>query len=553
MSVEVLTEAALSTLVEAVFYFFWNEKNVEQHARGWFRLDQPNPQQEAFKNAFQSAYRKLDQTHPASTANFFDAHFLQNRAAPLLARCLTRHGAPQPVELAVAWVEQLNLSADKQAIYIQEQTPAAAYFLDSLDAQLRACPEFHQIFDSHALDATASATTQMAETIEKLNATVAALPETQRQLIEVMQALSNQVMRALQQLTATPSVSITRPALPTNPPPAQLPPPPPPRSGICPFEYGTTVPPGRFYGRHRQRADIKIRIGGISAQCVSIVGMRRSGKSSLLRYIKGRLHEFCRPQQHAFVVTLDLHLKRFHKPVGLVEGLRRGIEKQIGHSPWEREENDDEWAVEDGLLALRDEGKRLIVLIDEFDSLGSRLHAFQGWGEDWRSKASAGYFALVIASLRPLDAIYQDDGLTSPFGNLFTQSELGALSDHEWQKLIHEGFARNGEHVSEQDLALIYDLAGGLPYYTQMAGALLWQHRDHTQTRAAFVHQARARFTELWNHLKENERQALRHIAGRQTGAAPNANLRASLQRYGLLRADGELFSRAFTNFMQGK
>jgi len=272
-----------------------------------------------------------------------------------------------------------------------------------------------------------------------------------------------------------------------------------------------------------------------------------------LRYIKERLHEFCRPEQQAFVVTLDLQKTRFHTPVGLVEGLRRGIKAHIGRTPWQKNENDDEWAVKDGLMALRDEGKRLIVLIDEFELLGSRLQAFQEWGEDWRSKAAAGYFALVIASLRPIDEIYQANGLTSPFGNLFTQTELGVLTHHEWQKLVRDGFARNGDAVNEADMRLIYDLAGGWPFYTQMAGALLWQHRHHTRTRAAFVHQATPRFTELWNDLKENERKVLRQVAGVYRTARFDANMRASLRRYGLLRADGELFSSAFTNFMQGK
>jgi len=244
-------EIIITTLAERVINFLLDESGAQ--ARGWFKLDQRDPQQVAFKKAFQNAYRKLDQTHPHCTASFFDEHFLQNRAAPLLARCLTRSGPPQAVELAVAWVEQLNLSADKEAIYIQEQTPPAADFLRWLDRELRVCPEFRQIFDSHALDVTASATTQMAQTIVKLNATVSALPATHMQLIEVIRALSDELKLARQQLS-TPTVTVTRPALPTNAPPPQLPP---PRSGICPFEYGSTVPPERFYGRHSQRADIK--------------------------------------------------------------------------------------------------------------------------------------------------------------------------------------------------------------------------------------------------------------------------------------------------------
>lgn len=322
------------------------------------------------------------------------------------------------------------------------------------------------------------------------------------------------------------------------------------RTDICPFEYGPTVPPKRFYGRESQRVHIKTRIGGISAQCVSIVGMRRSGKSSLLRYIRERLAEFCSPEQQALVVTLNLQAKRFHTPDGLIEGLRRGIERQIARSPWQRDENDDEWAVEDGLCELRDTGKRLIVLIDEFESISNHLEQFQGWGDDWRAKASAGCFALVIATLRPLDDIYQANGLTSPFGNLFTQTNMQPFTKQEWRTLVRERFTMSGIQISQRDLALIDDLAGGWPFYTQMAAALLWEYGDHARTREAFKQQATPRFAELWKDLKESERQVLHNII------KPNRRLSSdtrTLQRYGIVRSDGKPFSSAFAEFVRGQ
>jgi hypothetical protein len=40
-------------------------------------------------------------------------------------------------------------------------------------------------------------------------------------------------------------------------------------------------------------------------------------------------------------------------------------------------------------------------MLDEFEAISSRLAQFQGWGEDWRSKASTqGLFSLVVASNR---------------------------------------------------------------------------------------------------------------------------------------------------------
>jgi hypothetical protein len=112
-----------------------------------------------------------------------------------------------------------------------------------------------------------------------------------------------------------------------------------------PFEYGLPVPPERFYGRNQQRADIKNSIGGISAQCISIIGLRRNGKTSLLRYVQERVHEFCPMQTLPLVTYLDFQNASFHTPDGVIEGLRRSIEKVLGSSPWHQYENSNNFAV----------------------------------------------------------------------------------------------------------------------------------------------------------------------------------------------------------------
>ena len=200
-----------------------------------------------------------------------------------------------------------------------------------------------------------------------------------------------------------------------------------PGAEINPFQYGAPVSPDRFYGRVSAIADVKNRIGAISAQCVNIVGLRRSGKSSFLRYIKERPQVFFQDSQQPLIVLLDLQDRKFHDPYGLMEGLRRGIKAQVGTAPWGRGDNIDPYEVEDALLELRDEGYRLIVILDELESIGYRLDKFQDWGEDWRSKAGAGLFSLVVASRHPLSEIYKNLGLTSPFGNIFSTTVLGAL------------------------------------------------------------------------------------------------------------------------------
>lgn len=324
-------------------------------------------------------------------------------------------------------------------------------------------------------------------------------------------------------------------------------------SSINPFEFGSTVPADRFAGRRAQRADVRSRFGGIAAQSLSLVGLQRSGKSSLFRYVAEKTKEFCAPEQNPLVVSLDLGSKLFHTPEGILEGLRHAVERQTGTSPWKKEQSQDGFAVNDGLELLRDQRVRLVVLLDDFERISARLDRFQDWGEDWRSKASAGYFALGIATRRPLVEVYSHCGLTSPFGNIFSTTRLGALLHEEWTALVRNRFSQHGGHVTDRDLTFIDELSGGLPFYVQMAASLLWQHRAHEKTRTEFRLQSADRFRELWHSLTAPEQHALRYGSGTPGRAAPAPAVVEDMIRYGVLRADGGVFSSIFADVVRAQ
>jgi hypothetical protein len=325
------------------------------------------------------------------------------------------------------------------------------------------------------------------------------------------------------------------------------------RTDINPFDYGTPVSPERFYGRKQAILEVKSRIGAISSQSLNIVGMRRNGKTSLLQLIKKRREIFCQPQQKPLIVTLDLQYPRFHRPQGIIEGLRREIFKVTGTEPWRQDVNDDPYEVEDGLILLREQGDRLIVILDEFEGIIKHLELFQEWGEDWRAKASAGMLAMVIATKRPLSEDWKTRFPTSSFPNIFSAEFLGALEEESWHNLVKDGFIQSGEMdvVPDQLIDWIDELTGGLPYYVKMAASMFWQYGDYEEARTKFIYQATPRFEELWADLTASERQIMKNAAGKisiQSNAVVD-----SLKRQGLLRADGGLFSSAFAEFVRNQ
>ncbi|MBW4481225.1 MAG: hypothetical protein KME14_01650 [Tildeniella torsiva UHER 1998/13D] len=316
-----------------------------------------------------------------------------------------------------------------------------------------------------------------------------------------------------------------------------------PREGPNPFIYGPAVPPKQFYGRRQAIADIKNRIGAVEPQSINVVGLRRNGKSSMLRYVEKRIHEFCLFEQKPLVVLLDLQDLRFHTPLGIVEGLRRGIRKQTGTEPWAKEDNNDDFELQDGLEALRDQGYRLIVLFDEFGAIGKRLEQFQDWGDDWRAKASASLVTLVIASHRPLGEVYQTLNLTSPFGNLFSTTILGALETELWLQLLEQG------QLSDAEIDWVGTIAGKLPYYTQLAAAMVWQYSDLDQAQLAFEQQAQPRLVELWHELTAAEQMALKQAMSPAL-PMPFTAVIENLKLYGLLKADNHMFGEGLATFV---
>ncbi|PDV97149.1 AAA family ATPase [Candidatus Chloroploca asiatica] len=524
-----ITEVVIAAATEAVFGYLLSESGLATQIRQ--RL-QPDPLKAAFKQALTDAFHQFAQTHPDLVASLFDEHLLtQPAVAKLLAQSLRRDNAPDGAALAALYVEHVGSRPERRATLQAAIEPAADDLLTALRDELRTKAEFQALFDSQAFD-------QMAKDAGKTAIEVAAM----RQFLE-------QIVALLAQPSPTPE--------PTQPNQPVVPGTTPgligraPRDKPNPFIAGIAVPPERFYGRAHERQAIRSRIGAVTAQSISLVGHFRSGKSSLLEYIDQRITEFCSAPQSGVVARISLADSRHRSAQGINEGLRRAILKATGEAPWQQDENNDTYALEDGLERLARQGRRTILLIDEFQAFDDK-EKFYEWGRNWRSQAEKPRLALalVVASHRPIPEIYKERLVDSPFGNLFTQERLHPLEPHECLRLLRDGFATNNEQPSAADEALVAELAGGWPFYIQLAASLLWELNDHAAVRREFACQARPHFERLWKYLHPTEQAALRAIVS--GGSAPGTALQTELAEQCLLSEDGQIFSRVFAEFIRG-
>jgi hypothetical protein len=82
-----LTEIILTTITEKVFSYALEQG--QSIAGDWVRKKlKLDPKQQAFKSALNKAYKKFEKKYPQWAADLFNASFLENEGAPILAQFL---------------------------------------------------------------------------------------------------------------------------------------------------------------------------------------------------------------------------------------------------------------------------------------------------------------------------------------------------------------------------------------------------------------------------------------------------------------------------------
>jgi hypothetical protein len=316
-----------------------------------------------------------------------------------------------------------------------------------------------------------------------------------------------------------------------------------------PFFYGARSTPELFYGRRDLLQAIVERVGGRTAQSISIVGERRMGKTSLLHYLKAQAGELFPSHLSLIIIYLDLMQAKCHTRRGLMQTLRRELTR-AWREPWPAANDGDLGAFDFALEDLQAEGIRLLLCLDEVENLTGRAAEFSEVLEDWRACGSTGQVALITASAQPLADLCASGGLTSPFYNIFEQRWLGLLTQAEWQALVTDNMA-----VTPEDLAFIEKVAGGQPFFTQMAANYLWTAKVKGEVNYDPLYQElwaqiEPHVKHQWTKLSPDEQATLRRLAA-PGDLRPEPRPLAALERRGLVR-QGRPFSRLFAEMIVG-
>jgi hypothetical protein len=315
-----------------------------------------------------------------------------------------------------------------------------------------------------------------------------------------------------------------------------------------PFFYGGAVPSHLFYGRQDILEAIVQRVGGRTAQSISLVGQQRMGKTSVFNYLKAQADQLFPPDLSLIIIYVDLSKAYCHTQVGLMRALRRELSR-AWREPWPASDDDDLSAFDFALEDLQAENIRLLLCLDQLEHLTERAQEFDSVLEDWRACGSMGQMAMITASTQPLADLCMAGGLVSPFYNIFNQRWLGLLPQAEWQRLVSDHLK-----VTPEDLAFINQVAGGHPFFTQMAANYLWEAKqkkeklDYRLLYEALWRECEIHLQHLWRKLTPGEQAALYQASAGATAQA-NPHFMMALEQRGLMR-EGRPFSQMFAELI---
>lgn len=348
--------------------------------------------------------------------------------------------------------------------------------------------------------------------------------------------------------------------------------------------------PKEFFGRTQDVRWLLERILHPSVpQCCSITGLRRIGKTSLLRFLeqeegaKVMYPDYFRLTDQLLLVYVDLSRDSLsgdddnealalstlrHISLALSRKARKQVSKEMASQIAAfRREGGNTWqgvleGLDESLFLLSEHNYRVIFMLDEMDVATAwhpRLaHVLRAFVMEYN-------VAYITASLEPLFELLEE-GQTSPLYNLFSTRPLGLLDQQDAQQLLTQPAKEQGLTWSDKLTAQLLENTGRHPDLIKRAGGHLWDlyHTKGSEPEVSTVLQAlipdaHALFNSIWDHLSSNERNVVGKIAvGQETHATDVSTILPALQHRAILQnasQGGQLFGRLFQNWVkqQGK
>ncbi|MBV9688611.1 MAG: AAA-like domain-containing protein [Ktedonobacteraceae bacterium] len=282
--------------------------------------------------------------------------------------------------------------------------------------------------------------------------------------------------------------------------------------------------PALFFGRTRLMRQLYSLIS--NQQSVSLIGVRRIGKSSVLHCL--RTHDM----QQRFGVEADLqaHLFAFidfsqhlhhTRPDFFRTICTHLIEQNRGRLTITLPQAEGEESFSELLYGIHKLHLHPVLLLDGFDTVTRNPHFDANFFSFLRSIASNGMVSYITASSASLDTYCHHDIVGSPFFNIFIAQHLGPLTREEAHQLITTPAQASGHPFTDAEVAFVVEQAGGHPFLIQRVCHLLFEEKLHShgadvthlkQVRKQAYDDLSPHFSHIWQAgLSDAQQEQFKH------------------------------------------
>lgn len=247
-----------------------------------------------------------------------------------------------------------------------------------------------------------------------------------------------------------------------------------------PFIYGNPISdPRQFFGRSREVEQIFGRLHNAEFESSSVVGERRMGKTSLLKYLVDpgiRAAHGLGPERYSFVYV-DLQIvDETMGPEQLWRRLLMLMRRECADpaivqalAALERCERLDIFDLDEFFQEVDDRGQHVVFVLDDLERVTTNSNFGTGFYYGLRSLVIHHRVALVTSSrLELVELLGRVEGVkSSPFFNIFANINLRLFSNAECRVLVSESLRGTGVQFSEVEMRHVLDAAGLHPYFLQ--------------------------------------------------------------------------------------
>ena len=300
-----------------------------------------------------------------------------------------------------------------------------------------------------------------------------------------------------------------------------------------PFTYGNPISdPARFFGRRAEVEQIYTRLLNAEFESSSVVGERRTGKTSLLNYVAhpsiASAHGLDAERYRFVYADLQMVDPRT-TPTRFWSRILRRVARTIDDPELKAEfvqagtqMEIDNYTLDD-LFDLADEHDlHFVLLLDEFENVTENANFGTDFFYGLRALAIHHNLALITGSRQELITLCHSDAVrASPFFNIFANINLPAFEEDEARALLTQSLDMSDVRFTPAEMALLFDIAGTHPYFLQAAAHFLFaahakgmdEQRRKQYLLREYEDEATPNLADYWHHSDDGEKIALTALA----------------------------------------